>query len=58
MRSRMRAVWLAGVALVALAPSSGAVAVVAHTGLALSRPAVDQPLTWAIVPSPNWGHGR
>ena len=57
MRSRIRAVWLGGVALVALAPSSGAVAVAAHTGLALSRPAVDQPLTWAIVPSPNRGTG-
>jgi hypothetical protein len=53
MHFRVRAVLLAGAALVALAPSSGAVALAARSGPARSRAAVGQSLTWAIVPSPN-----
>jgi len=52
MRSRVRAVWLAGAALVALVPSTGAAA---YSSPAPSRPAIGQPLTWRVVPSPNRG---
>jgi hypothetical protein len=45
---------MAGAALAALAPSSGA-ALAAHSGPALSHAAAGQALTWAIVPSANRG---
>jgi hypothetical protein len=50
MQPRVRAVLLAGAALVALAPSTAALA--AHRVLARSH-AGDQGLTWSVVPSPN-----
>src|SRR5215469_1750436 len=52
MHPRVRAVLLAGAALVALAPSSGAAALAAHRVPAMSH-AGDQGLTWSVVPSPN-----
>jgi hypothetical protein len=47
MHSRVRAGLLAGAALVAFAPSGAA----AYASPAASRPAVDRPLTWRVVPS-------
>ena len=52
MHSRVRAVLLAGAALVALTPSSGVAALAAHRAPAMSH-AGDQGLTWSVVPSPN-----
>src|SRR5215471_20892255 len=52
MHPRVRAVLLAGAALVALAPSSGVAALAAHRAPAMSH-AGDQGLTWSVVPSPN-----
>jgi hypothetical protein len=53
MHARVRAALLACAALVALAPSSGAAALAAHGGPAVSRTTAAQALTWSIVPSPN-----
>ena len=50
MRSRVRAVWLAGAALVALIPSTGAAA---YASPAPSRSAIARPLSWRVVPSPD-----
>jgi len=53
MQPRVRAVLLASAALVALAPSSGAAALAAHSVPVRSHAAGDQRLTWSVVPSPN-----
>lgn len=51
MHPRIRAALLACAALVALAPSSGAAALAAHSGQAAPHTAVSQALTWSVVPS-------
>ena len=50
MRSRVRAVWLASAALVALVPTTAAAA---YSSPAPSRPAIARPLSWRVVPSPD-----
>jgi len=53
MRPRVRVVLLVCAALAATAPLSGAAAQTARSAPAISHSAVDQPLTWSIMPSPN-----
>jgi hypothetical protein len=53
MHPRVRAALLACAAFAALAPSSGAAALAAPDGPAVSHTAAAQALTWSVVPSPN-----
>jgi len=53
MHLRVRAVLLAGAALVTLVPSTSAAALAAHSVPAMSHAAGDQQLAWSVVPSPN-----
>ena len=53
MHLRVRAVLLAGAALVTLVPSTSAAALAARSVPAMSHAAGDQGLTWSVVPSPN-----